>query len=143
MAWLCVWLVGQVLCVHHCGTRILGASAAQGCCAKKAASDASMVPHAPSTPPASDASWSCTDSKSLKTEPGLSGWTAPSSAWALLPAVDSLWGLVGSALPVALRPPADAAPPAGALGRTDWVFPPAVSLGAACRSLAPPAPARA
>ena len=137
VVWLCVWLVGQVLCVHHCGSRILGTQSAQGCCAKKASAPTPATPEAP----APAASWACSESKVLKSEPSLSGWSNPSVTWALLPPVGlpvlPSIGVSGAALS------AEASPPGGRLPRVEGVLQPEASRGAACRSLAPPQTAQA
>ena len=121
VAWLFVWLTAQTLCVHHCASLAVAKSNGGGCCAKKApkaATDSGDFP--------------CSSLKTVKLE--------PKAVMAEFTTVNVVPFQPDFVLPL----PATHLDPSlahyvRALPRADSVFEPKVSLGAALRSLAPPA----
>lgn len=118
-----VWLLGQTLCLQHCA-RLVFANGGQECCAKKSEGQ--------SKAPAGGGKMLCGSLKMAKLE-----------TKTLLPDVAAL--PLPPFVPVAFLVLPDTSPDLSlpvtfrTLPRVDFVFLPEVSLGAALRSLAPPA----
>lgn len=123
VAWLAVWLTAQTLCVHHCASLALAKSNGGGCCAKKDTNAAKKAADSNFFP--------CSDLKTVKLE-------AKAVMADFTPVVlvqfqpDFVLPLPATNLDSSL------ANYVRALPRSDFVFRPEVSLGAALRSLAPP-----
>lgn len=124
LAWLSVWLMAQTLCVHHCASLALAKGGGGECCAKKGSGAAKKAADSKFFP--------CSDLKTVKLEP--KAVMADFTPVVLVPfQPDFILPLPATNLDPSL------AHYVRALPRADFVFRPEVSLGAALRSLAPPA----
>lgn len=124
MAWLFLWMTAQTACIHHCASSSVSLGQESGCCAKKhcAASEESGERELVK----------CGSLKSMIRQ--VTGGVLPlhdRTAWApsVILALARWESNPGTPIPGVLR----AAP------RMSWAFVPETCLGAAFRTLAPPA----